>query len=193
MAKGTRRGKSGQGGGGSGAAAGHNGGGPSQAVFLEHFDAIGEKLRVKKTADAALANAYKAAERDGLDRKDLKFAIAESLKGTDEREVSHARRLQYLAWLGKPVGHQGDIFGAESAAPEPTPEDTAAVERHENNVAFQKGVEAGAAGAALASCPYEIGGEEYQQFSVGWSAGQAEAVRALGGATHRAPVQEVAG
>lgn len=177
---------------------GHNGG-PSRATFLEHVDNIVDKLAVKRSADSALATAYKAAEKDGLDRKDLKFAIAEGGLSSDERELRHRRRMQYLEFLGKPVGTQTDMFTEEAADqsagegdPEAAAEDEAAVARHELNVAFNQGSIAGKAGAQAASNPYQPGSEQAQSWSTGWSAGQKEFVTStLGGATRRAPAPEV--
>lgn len=155
----------------------------TRAHFLEVFDELTKALRLKASADSAVAAVYKRAEHTGIDRKQLKRAYAESLKATDEREVDDRRYRQYLEWLGKPVGFQPEL-----PVDPPDAAETAAVAEHGNNQAFEAGVHAGKAGASLASAPYMVGTEEHQSYSLGWSKGQGEAVAALGGATRRTAV-----
>ena len=156
-----------------------------RATFLECFDDVKEKLRLKKEADSALANSYKRAENAGIDRKILKKALHDAELSAEERVINDRRYRLYLDWLGKPLGTQADIFETETAAePVANGHDTAAeaeaVAKHQNNEAYEAGVAAGKAGADMASCPYQPGTEEHQVFSTGWSAGQAAAVAALG-------------
>lgn len=163
--------------------------GPSRSSFLEHYDNLVEKLAAKLSADSAVANAYKAAERDGIDRKMLKRVLAENKKTAAELEIYDAKHRRYREWLGKPVGTQAAMDLSNDNKPATNghgPEATAAVEKHEATETFRAGTEAGKAGAAIASNPYPPGSERAQQWSTGWSAGQKEAVHALGGATHRA-------
>lgn len=148
----------------------------SRQTFLEHYDVITEKLRVKKEADSALATAYKAAERNGLSRKELKRARDTADLTAEERTINDRRYRLYLDWLGKPIGTQATADPAE----------TEAVQKHENNEAYEWGISAGKAGAALESMPYTPGTEEYQSAASGWAIGQKQAVEALGGATHHA-------
>lgn len=163
----------------------------TRAHFLEVFDELTSALRLKASADSAVASVYKRAERTGLDRKQLKRAYAESLKATDEREMDDRRYRQYLEWLGKPVGFQPDLPidpAGREIDPEADAAEDAAVAKHELNVAFTQGANAGKAGAAMASDPYAPGTEQHQQWSLGWSDGQKEAVQALGGVTRRRAV-----
>jgi uncharacterized protein (UPF0335 family) len=165
--------------------------GPSQAKFLEHF-AITALLAAKRSADSNLSNAYKQAERDGIDRKILKRAFLENDKTAADRERADQTLRQYMEWLGKPLGTQAAMdFGndnkpAANGHAEADPETAAAVASHEATQTFHHGVTAGRAGAAAASNPHQPGSEQAQQWSTGWAAGQKEAVMALGGATHRA-------
>lgn len=165
-----------------------------QPTFLKHYDDITEKLRLKASADSALSTAYKAAERAGVDRKDLKRARGESEKTADERQRDADKLRQHMEWLGKPLGHQA---GMDLAPQEPTPNGhdehpglAVAVEKHQNTEAFESGVSAGKAGSALAACPFEPGSEQYQSYSSGWSEGQRLAIESLGGATRTARISE---
>ena len=81
----------------------------SRETFLEHYDAVTEKLRLKKEADSALANSYRAAERAGIDRKMLKRVRQEADLTAEERAIDERRRRLYLDWLGKPVGFQAEM------------------------------------------------------------------------------------
>lgn len=157
----------------------------SQATLLEFNDELTQLLRLKKSADSAVSNCYKRAESAGLDRKTLKRAREDSQKAENERQVDHERYVRYMAWLNVPVGTQAEMpmNGEDGAA---NGEDTEAVEKHENNDAYEAGVHAGKAGANAASNPHQPGSEPHASFSLGWSAGQKEAVMALGGATRRA-------
>lgn len=164
-------------------------GNTSRATFLEHHDIIVEKLRLKKEADSALGNAYKSAERDGIDKKELKRAIADGNLSSDELAVRDRKYALYREWLSKPIGFQGQMDVAAAAEPNghaSDPAESEAVANHENNKAFEAGVTAGKAGADIASCPFDPGTEEHQSYSLGWSSGQRAAVEALGGATRTA-------
>jgi hypothetical protein len=163
-----------------------DGGNVTQATVLQFHDELTEALRLKAASDSKVANVYKRAESAGLDRKTLKAAHKDALKASNERLVDHERYCQYMRWLGVPVDEtpdEPDETGDESAA---NGEDTEAVARHRGNKAYEEGVYAGKAGANMAaSNAYQPGTEEHQSFSLGWSAGQKEAVEALGGATRR--------
>lgn len=158
----------------------------SRQTFLEHYDVITEKLRVKKEADSALATAYKAAERNGLSRKELKRARDTADLTAEERTINDRRYRLYLDWLGKPIGTQADAEPTANGHATADPAETEAVQKHENNEAYEWGISAGKAGAALESMPYTPGTEEYQSAASGWAIGQKQAVEALGGATHHA-------
>jgi ribosome modulation factor len=153
----------------------------SRETFLEHYDAITEKLRLKKEADSALATAYKSAERNGIDRKALKRAREMADLTAEERSIADRRLRLYSEWLGKPLGFQAEM-PMETAAPAANGHD-AAGEKHASNEAYEWGVSAGKAGAADGSCPYPAGSEEMQSWKNGWIAGQKIAVESLGGAT----------
>ena len=162
----------------------------TRQTFLEHHDIIVEKLRLKKEADSALGDAYKAAERDGIDKKELKRAIADGNLSSDELAARDRKYALYREWLDKPVGFQAEMdVAASPAANGHDATEAEAVTKHENNKAFEAGVTAGKAGADLASCPFDPGSEEYQSFSLGWSQGQKAAVEALGGTTRTAANQ----
>jgi ribosome modulation factor len=156
----------------------------TKATVLQHHDAIVEKLRVKKEADSALAHAWKQCERDGIDKKELKRIIAERDMSADELAVRDRKYALYRAWLAKPVGYQASMLDKETA---PNGHDTEAeahaVEQHQQNEAYDDGYRAGRAGSALSFCPFEIGSQQYQDYSLGWSSGQKAAVESLGGAT----------
>lgn len=157
----------------------------SRATFLEHYDTITEKLRVKKEADSALATAYKSAERNGIDRKALKRAREMADLTAEERSIADRRLRLYAEWLGKPLGFQAEMPVEPAAANGHAPAPDEASQKHENNEAYEWGVSAGKAGAAIESIVsrYQPGSEEHQQASLGWSQGQKIAVESLGGAT----------
>lgn len=155
----------------------------TQAVFLQHHDDVIEKLRLKKEADSALSNAYKAAGRNGVDIKELKRAIAMSALSAEERAMSDAKQRRYLEWLGRPIGTQATMFTEDDPQPNGHDRETAeAVHQHEQSEAYEAGVAAGKAGAAIESITslYQPGTEEFQSASQGWAEGQRLAVAALG-------------
>jgi hypothetical protein len=163
----------------------------AKATLLEHHDAIVTKLRLKKEADSALANAWKAAERDGISKKELKRVMDDNALTAEELAVRDRRHALYRAWLNRPVGFQSTMEMPASESEQPAAANGHAApdeadQQHARNAAFEEGVVAGKAGADLASCAYLPGTEEHQQFSSGWAAGQRQAVEALGGATHTA-------
>ena len=153
-------------------------------TFLEFYDLVTEKLRLKKEADSALATAYKAAERNGIDRKMLKQVRQEADLTAEERAINERRRRLYLDWLGKPVGFQAEM-PVEPAAANGHAEPDEAGQKHASNEAYEWGVSAGQAGAAIDSITsrYEPGSEEYQAASSGWAHGQKLAVELIRGAS----------
>lgn len=153
-------------------------------TFLEMYDLITEKLRLKKEADSALATAYKAAERNGIDRKALKRAREAADLTAEERAIADRRHRLYLEWLGKPLGFQAEM-PVEPAPANGHAEPDEAGQRHASNEAYEWGVSAGKAGAAIESITsrYQPGSEEFQSASAGWAAGQKIAVESLGGAS----------
>lgn len=160
-----------------------------QSTLLEFHDELVEAYRLKASADGALRNVYKRAEQAGLDRKTLKRAYTDAQKAENERHVDDERYRRYMAWLGKPIGTQAEMplpngEGGEDTEQPANGEDTEAVAKHENNAAFESGVAAGAAGNPNAN-PFDVGTENHQSYSLGWSSGQKQAVEALGGATRR--------
>jgi hypothetical protein len=158
----------------------------TKASFLDHVTDLTEKYRIKKNADSALASAFKAAERDGLDRKELKRAMADRDLTTDELAVRDRKYAKYREWLNKPVGFQAELVPADAAPAARDPETAAAEERHAHSKAYEEGIAAGNAGADIASGRYAPGTEEAQQFSLGWSFAQQQAVARLGGTTRTA-------
>lgn len=165
----------------------------AKSTMLEHHDAIVTKLRLKKEADSALANAWKAAERDGISKKELKRVMDDNALTAEELAVRDRRHALYRAWLNRPVGFQStmEMPAAAGDAEQPAAANGHAMpdeadQQHARNAAFEEGVVAGKAGADLASCAYVPGTEEHQQFSSGWALGQRQAVESLGGTTHTA-------
>lgn len=152
----------------------------TQDVFLEFYDELTEKLRLKKSADSAVASVYKRAEAAGIDRKTLKRAYADSLLTDSERQRAEEIHRQYMIWLGKPVGFQGAMDLGQPAAN--GHDASPAVEKHQMNVAYVEGHNSGKAGHPVTNCKYDPGTEQHQQWSLGWAAGQKDAVAALGGA-----------
>lgn len=155
-------------------------------TFLEFYDRLVEAVHAKDAAAMALANVYRAAERAGIDKKQLKRAYAESQKTADEREIDDGKFRQYMDWLGKPVGTQAEMFrGDPEAAQAPSPE---ASDKHDASQAHYAGHDAGRAGANIDSNPHQPGTEAFAEWRGGWGEGQAAAVAALGGATRRVPM-----
>lgn len=157
----------------------------TREAFLSAYDVVTEKLRLKKEADSALANAYRAAERAGVDRKMLKAVRAEADLSAEERAINDRRRRLYLQWLNKPIGTQAemplpDAAGEANGHAEPPDE---ADQAHARTEAYEWGVSAGKGGAADSSCPYQPGSSEMQEWKSGWIEGQRVAVESLGGAS----------
>jgi len=157
--------------------------------LLEYNDMLTTALRVKASADSAVAAVYKRAESAGLDRKTLKRAHNDALKAANERQTDEERYRLYMRWLSAPVDPDetvsDDPEDATEAGEAGNGADAEVIQKHENNVAFEEGVAAGTAGSPMSNCGYDVASEEYQSYSLGWSQGQKAAVEALGGATRR--------
>ena len=78
-------------------------------LFFLHMGAYRKALAKKKEAAAEFLNVCKIAKTDGVNPKDIKFAVA--LSGDDgEMEERRARQYEIAAWLGLPYGAQADLF-----------------------------------------------------------------------------------
>jgi ribosome modulation factor len=147
------------------------------ATFNEAYDDLVEKLAAKAQTDSAVANAYKRWEGMGVDKKELKRAIADGKLDAATRLRMHEHHIRNMAWLGMPLGTQTAM---DLGAPKDDEGSVISLKRKKAQVE-QEGLAAGRAGASISSCPYTAGTESYQLWTNGWHQGQREIVSTLGG------------
>ena len=129
-------------------------------TFVEAFDDVSEKLTTKKSADAALANAYKRWEGMGVDKKELKLAIADAALDAATRQRKYEHHQRNMEWLGKPIGFQSAMD-----LQEPAPQSASA---------YDAGLAAGLAGASGDACPHDHSEPARADWISGWMEGQTQ-------------------
>lgn len=148
-----------------------------KSTFLEIYDEAIDAKAVLDSARGKYQAIFKRAETLGINRSALSWALKQSSRDRDKREIDDRDYRRYMAWLDMPLGTQAGFDFAAPVAPAPESEaDKAATEAHRQSTAYHQGVDAGRAGANISSCPYDVGSEEAQQFHSGWHAGQGEKV-----------------
>lgn len=158
----------------------------TKETFTEHFIKLKAAKGEVKEAASALADAravlkggYKRAEADGIDPKDMKWALEQDALDNDLRESSHRRRMTYMEFLGKPLGTQVsfDFAGAPGKGEEPEnqPETMTELQRHR---IIDAGKSAG--GMRADSNPWVPGTYAHSLWAEGWQGAQAEMASKLG-------------
>lgn len=128
-----------------------NGDGPSYQLFLQHSAEVTVALIKKAEADSILQHAYKRAKSAGLNIDEFKRAHKAKKAGWEVVQQNEKDFAQYTAWLGKPVGTQGKMFGDVQL-----PTEKGLEELKERDVE-QAGYTAGTNGSDISECPYKPG------------------------------------
>jgi hypothetical protein len=118
-------------------------------------EAVGERKALRKTIKGAGIN-LKAFDRQ---RKDAE-------KSGEVREEEDREYRRYMAWCGKPVGFQPDMF------PERTASDERAMAEYQATQAEEAGEIAGKNGVDRARNPWTPGTFLWEQYDRGWMRGQ---------------------
>lgn len=100
------------------APADHNVGKPDeQALLLSHFDKLRrqEAVVAERKADydaekATMTDLFHVAKVDGFTRKELQALLDDSKAPRRNLVAEEERRAKLRAWLGLPIGTQGDLF-----------------------------------------------------------------------------------
>lgn len=79
-------------------------------LFFIHMGAYKKALAKKKEADAQFKNICKIAKSEGVNPKDIKFAIELEDDGDGALEERRKRQEEIAVWLGLPFGTQADLF-----------------------------------------------------------------------------------
>ena len=132
-------------------------------------------------AKGVLNGIFKQAEKAGIDKKDFKWALAQGRMDHDERESSHRRRMDYMAFMDMPFGTQVsfDFAGAPGKGEEPEnqPETMTELQRHRITSA---GKSAGQGGMRADTNPWNPGTYAHTVWHDGWMETQSEAAAKLG-------------
>jgi uncharacterized protein (UPF0335 family) len=148
----------------------------------EQFEAAVREIVVARqkaeTAQAVLRNAFKRAQNQGFDLKQLKVVLAMRDRDPVELEQEMAVQRRYMLWAGLPVGTQMEMFGAgetgqaEREAQEDGLSDTAR-QAKANFEAEQRGYACGRRGGDMrGENPFPAGAEEFVEFERGFWRGQ---------------------
>lgn len=155
----------------------------TKETFNEAYDDLVERLAKKQESDSAVANAYKRWEGVGVDKKELKRAIADGKLDAGTRQRMHENHIRNMAWLGMPLGTQTAMDLGE-----PKPGEGSVITLKRAKVEIEReGLAAGRAGASITSCPHAPATESYQIWTSGWHKGQRENADKLSGGTSSAP------
>ena len=142
----------------------------TKATFLEFYDKFVAATIGVARANARLKDVKRAAKAAGVDVKELVAAYKLSQQDRDARDEAFDTRRRYMAWLGRPLGTQGE-FDLSTGAGE-SPDDIAAGERHALAEAYESGYVSGKLGAGSAFCPFDAGTEAHQQYMLGVRIGE---------------------
>lgn len=153
---------------------GHNGGPPqaSQTVLLKLLDeyddadqAVAEKVGLRKDLRKRILGA-------GLNLTAFDRARKLADQSGEQRETEDHELRRYMAWMGKPLGHQAEIFAAPEPGPSGNGHDDAAVSEHQVHRVDTGGFVAGKAGRDRGGNPWTPGTFLYQIWNTGWVRGQ---------------------
>lgn len=92
---------------------------PIMATVRKHFENISALKQEVDDARMALAQAYKDAEADGIDRQALKF-VAKLLRQDKAKTASFVHHMKHYA-NALELGQQLDMFAQDEAADAPQP------------------------------------------------------------------------
>lgn len=145
----------------------------TEDTIRQHFEAI-ETLKGKaETANSHVRNAYKAAERDGVNRAMLRQVASDKRRDPDDVARDRQDYDRYTSILNEPAWAKLEEL---EYPPEPADETRAKVAEFD---AGQQGVNAGRAGHPRESNPFEAGSVAHAAFDRGWIQGD-ETRQALG-------------
>ncbi len=153
-------------------------------AFLQHYRVIGDAKRVMdrvqdelKSARGIYRSALKAAKKQGVNQAMLIEAMRIKTIADEAEEAIHFRDLgRYLRYLNSPLGAQFGLF--DDAPTEVSPDARA---KHDDWEAHEAGYRAAQAGTPVEDCPFPVGSEAAQVWSLGWNEGNKVAADLLAG------------
>lgn len=142
---------------------GHNSGlteNQERALFFDHLNKIQASKEELEKMKASHARLFKAAKADGINKKDLEYALRLRADDSNGEELLEERRreIRIAKWLQHPVGTQIDLFDADRSTAE--------------EKAFELGKNAGMEGETCIA-PYDGSSKQAQAWIKGWHEGQA--------------------
>jgi len=152
--------------------------------FLKHVRLIGDARRdydqahdAAKSKKGAYRAAIKAAKKVGIDETAMLEAIRMHTVSDEATESLYFRNLgRYLTYMNSPLGAQFGLFDDQAA----TVSDKARME-HAEWEAHEHGYRAAQGGVPIDQCPYPVGSELAQVWSLGWNQGNKVAADFLAG------------
>lgn len=141
-------------------------------AFLQHYRVIGDAKRVMdrvqdelKSARGIYRSALKAAKKQGVNQAMLIEAMRIKTIADETEEAMHFRDLgRYLRYLNSPLGAQFGLF--DDGQVEVSPDARA---KHDDWEAHEAGYRAAQAGTPVEDCPFPVGSEAAQVWSLGHS------------------------
>jgi hypothetical protein len=161
----------------------------TQATFLEFIAEYTTADQLIAEAIAARKDLRKRIKGAGLRLRAFDRARAEAEKAADVYLEEDREFRRNMEWLGKPLGHQGDFFGAVpegangvagEAINSSASEYDARLSEHQVRQVEQDGLNAGRIGNERGSNPWSAGSFLHEHWDEMWLLGQAEIARSMG-------------
>lgn len=156
-----------------GAGIGHNNAPPqiSQAMVLELIEELDDADQEVATGVGHRKDVRLKAKGLGINLAALDRARKLATQSGEKREAEDRELRRYMAWMGKPLGHQAEMFDQTETA-RGNGIDTAAISEHQVHQVDTGGSVAGKAGHDRGSNPWSPGTYLYQIWDTGWMRGQ---------------------
>lgn len=158
----------------------HNGG-VTDTVFFHHLKALTDLEKQEMTIKAKKSAAKKAAEDDGVNWADMKYAAKQNHRPLAEQLEEYNRRLTYLKFFKLPMAAQMDFI-------DPNLSDTTGLtdEQREENWKSQ-GFQAGVLAVNRDTCPHDPNSVAGRFWLQGYEEGQAKNAAGIKAPADEAP------
>lgn len=153
---------------------GHNRRGPPDDVIQKHIAACSDALWNAKSEQSKYSNAIKAAEKDGVNTKALKWAFQQRDRPFPEVISELNAKIHILSLMNMPVT-QAELFGDEPQRdPRAHPDPQTALNEMNARIweADAEGLKAGAGDRARSDHRHPAGSPEADSFDSGWVRGK---------------------
>lgn len=148
----------------------------SPDLHMQAYRELRDLTRKKDEVIGSIRAARKRFESLGVNLKAMDFHGRLSKMDDDEREMLFRDASRIGEWIGRPLGFQGALFGADDAE-RPKESESAA---HREWAAHEAGYDNGKNGGNRDDNPYEPGSLFHQKWDVGYFEGQAAIAARMG-------------